>query len=221
MKKGKRKSKKKGKYDVPPLVLLSAIIMIIIIFIGVCNFYDVYIREPMPDYEFAPSGTFIASEFQNPHEGKGTVNGGGWIIKVTAMSGPSPKWSKVIVTLKEPSGIPIDSFEGVKEEGSDVHSTGSDAPLVWYLRKTGDPFFMDNLNRSSSFENLDEDEFETLENTSMLVVDKDLDDKLGPGDFVVVFKDHDADGVDDIMNGATIDFKISAGMIGSAYLTVT
>jgi hypothetical protein len=209
------------KFDVPPLMLISMIIVIVIIFIGLCNFYDIFLREPPPEYHVAPQGTLIATEFQNPFEGNGTTNGGGWIVNVTALSGPRVKWSTVIVALKEPSGMSIDSFDGVSEENSDIHSTKKGASLKWYLRKTGDPSFMDNGNRSSSFENLGEDEFETMENTSMLVVDKDLDDKLGPGDFVVVFKDHDADGVDDITKGAIIDFKISAGMIGSAYLTFT
>lgn len=220
MKKGKKK-RKKGRYDVSPLMLLSAIIVILIIFIGLGNYYDIFVRRPAPEYHVAPQGTMIATEFQNPFEGNGTTNGGGWIVNVTALSGPRTKWSKVIVTLKEPSWMPIDSFDGVKEENSDFYSTGSEVPLKWYLRKKGDPYFMDDSVRSSSLDNMREDGFKTLENASMLVVDKDSDGKLSVGDMVVVFRDHDGDGVDDIMDGANIGLEINHGKIGSALLIST
>jgi hypothetical protein len=49
-------------------------------------------------------------------------------------------------------------------------------------------------------------------------MDNDGDKKLSINDIVIVYKDNNGDGTDDVLSSYSCDFKVSAGGIGGAPL---
>lgn len=172
--------------------------------------------------EQAPNGTFVATTFSNPSEGttaQKTQNSGGWSVKVTAITGSKPGWSEVTVTLKSPAGVNVKSLAGVKQMTGVIsyETTG----INWYLVPQGTPQY----NESNTVQAVGGNEasvsgieFQTIENAWFVIMDNDGDKKLSPNDIVMVYKDNDSNGSEDITSGYSLEFKVSAGSIGGAPL---
>ena len=171
--------------------------------------------------EQAPNGSFVASSFSNPEEGT-TTNSGGWSVKVISLTGGKPGWSDVTVTLKSSAGVNVKAIAGVKAGNSDFESEST--ALNWYgMANLGAPNYVESSTGLSTAVigaegNIAGAEFQTIEGAWFIVMDNDADGKISPNDIVMVFKNNDAVGVDDITAGYSVEFKVSAGNIGGAPL---
>ena len=169
--------------------------------------------------EQAPNGSFVASSFSNPEEGI-TTNSGGWSVKVISLTGGKPGWSDVTVTLKSSAGVNVKAIAGVKVANADF--SAESAALNWYgMTNLAAPNYVEAgastavIGAETSIAGA---EFQTIEGAWFIVMDNDGDGKISPNDIVMVFKDNNADGTEDITAGYSVEFKVSAGNIGGAPL---
>lgn len=201
---------------VSPVIATILMVAITVVLAGVLVVYMQQFSGGPGDQ--APQGTFVASTFSNPAEGT-TDNGGGWSVKVTALSGGKPGYSDVTVTLKSPAGVNVKALAGVKAANSD--NEYETASMNWYLVANGAPQYVEGVAAvavGGGEANIAGAEFQTVELAWFIVMDNDGDKKLSANDIVMVFKDNNSDGVDDVTSGYSVEFKVSAGSIGGAPL---
>jgi hypothetical protein len=140
---------------------------------------------------------------------------GGWSVQVLQTSGPIVQLTDLTIQIYpkcldarklQDRVDPWVHIKGVNESTADLPYPG--AARGWYLFASheGSPWFVDNgitkpLNTTTAPGLYPDDEFKTVENSTLIFVDYDGNGYLSPNDLLVVFSDFDADGTKDVRNG--------------------
>lgn len=201
---------------VSPVIATILMVAITVVLAGVLVVYMQQFSQGPGDN--VPQGTFVASTFSNPYDGT-TANGGGWVVKVQALSGSKPSWGEVTVTITK-GGVNFAEMKGVKATVSENEHTAT-SPM-WYLKQaTGSTLnYVEGgaaVAVGGNEANIGAGEFETIQGAYLVVVDNDGDGKMTNGDVVYIYKNYNHDLTNDIESGS-LAFKMSGGEIGTTNL---
>jgi flagellin-like protein len=207
----------KDEEAVSPVIATILMVAITVVLAGVLVVYMQSYSRPAGDQSI--SGTFVPANFANPTLGV-TVNNGGWSVRVTALSGGRPGLDQMSVTIITDASVNVKSLNGVNNIRADHSSEGPN--LNWYMVCNGACSYDEgglHTPVAGNEANIAGDEFQTVENAWFIYIDHDMDRKLSPNDIVMVFRDTNADGVDDIQSGYAVNFKTESGEVGNGPLT--
>jgi hypothetical protein len=199
-------------------VIFVIIILIVVISSGVFVYYMNQAYAPDGDIpDLPPQATLVVSNHDNPKADM-TVNGGYWSARVTALSGNKPYLYDVTVATQS-GDVTMTSWTPVTK--STVDCMQCQPP--WYLKGHDPvPLFVDGSDLTSLTFNtasqVGPNEFGTIQGAHMLYIDNDGDSKMSPDDAILVFRDPDGDGTDEVSSGDNLAISTSKGTVARAKL---
>jgi hypothetical protein len=200
------------------IVVIVVVVMIVVSFI-MAAILMVYMQDfSSGPGTSTPSISMVQNTFTNPSSSQ-TVNGGGWQLRVVAISGPA-SLSSVTVNIKS-SGTTMKSLSAVSTTKSDLSYTA--ASMDWYLLKGGGSLkFVDGTTvkslDSSTAKDLGAGDFETVQGATLIVIDIDGSGTLSAGDMVYVYSDIDGNGSPEIESGDQLELSMAGAVMGSVNL---
>ena len=203
------------------VIVVVVVVVVILVVLSVMSLILIVYMQSFssgPGTTATPSITMNQIPFTNPSSSQ-TVNGGGWQVQVMAISGTA-KLSSVTVNIKS-SGTTLKSLSAVSTSKSDLSYTV--ATMDWYLLKGGgslkfvDSSTVKNLD-SSTAKDLGAGEFETVQGSTLVVIDTDGSGTLSAADLVYVYSDTDGSGSSDIESGDQLVLSMAGVNMGSVNL---
>jgi hypothetical protein len=166
-----------------------------------------------------PCGIAVATEFTNPVDGNITSNGGGWKITLKSPEVGAP-WNQVTVNVKT-GGVPLVQRQITINQPNSVWNKNGSKTAKWYAYGADGPmnYSHDGAVKARISPIMDIDDFVTLENAYFVVVDKDGNGRINPGDLVFLYKSYDGDTTPNIGGpGYAIIFITNGSQIAASNL---
>ena len=204
-------------YDIRERGLVAFSVVLIVCFASIAY----YIAPRPASQDSGPVYTmFVATSFVNLPKGNITRNGDGWIVTAITMNEGKVALKDLYISLTRNDGVPIFNQKGIDTETSNI-SQSAKSPH-WFLTGEGNQYFTDQSSRTRlSIDNegeISEDALTTLENTTIVFVDKKDFGHFNQGDYVLVFKDNNADGHIEVDLGYHIKFSMKGATISEITL---
>ena len=199
-------------------VILVFIILIVVILSGVFFWYMNQAYMPDPDLDDPlPNATLVTSTHNNPKDDI-TVNGGYWSARITALSGKSPYLYDVNIVISK-DGVAYTRWSAVATATVDC----AQCQPPWYLKgHDPTPIFADGSDAtaltSNTASHLGPNEFGTIQGAYMVYIDNDGDAKMSAEDSILVFKDPDGDGSNEVSSGYHMTINTSKGAVAMVSL---
>jgi hypothetical protein len=197
----------------------------VIILVSLSGIYLMIIQLPSNSSCSCPlTASVISTHFNESPDNMGLVNGGGWTMFLTwNMDALGPKWEDMTIMLYK-DDHPSFEVRHIDATTSDLEFEPKKGPK-WYLKaemntthvRFSDGGIIRTLEGNESL--LDIEEVNTIEGAHFIVIDRGGDERISKSDTVVIFRDPNADGIDNIEDGTMVIFKTSAGELGSSSLT--
>jgi len=217
-------AEKKGRL-LPVLTIVLAIISLFLV-----SYVLIFMNPNIDQLKDEPRCGLSGQSFLNPNEGPVTKNGGGWDIKVRAVTGPTVALEDLVLAVKTPAvGSSPAQVWKLKVRGTGTNSSDlsvNSTKAGWYLRAGNitTPLRFANgttarpLN-STTAPFLRDDQFPTVEGAVLIYRDVDLDGKLSNGDRVLAYKDVDGSGTAELLAGTLLEIQTTNGkLVASALL---
>jgi hypothetical protein len=207
----------------PPLPRTTLALSIIVIIVTVgsvffCAFTTIFLDPDTKDAHKVPKAGLEPVRFTNIYDGKVTTNEGGWDLRANSVSGPLVPLAHLTIVIDRRCGAGgttdiVFQTDGVGPGMANVSHQG--AMTHWYQYSTPGrtPRYVEggsakDLNESTAPDlGPTSEEFKTLENTTIIVIDVDGNGYLTVNDRIYVFSDIDADGDVDIKADQCIVLK--------------
>jgi len=199
-------------------VIVVIIILIVVVSSAVMAFYMNQMFSSGPDTpDFPPSASLVTQDHDNPKDDI-TVNGGYWSARITAISGNRPYLYDVTIVI---------SSSGVAQTRWSTVATGTVDCLQcqppWYLKgHDPTPLFVDGSDLTSltttTAPQVGPNEFGTIQGAYMVYLDNDDNAKMSVDDVILVYKDPDGDGSDEVSPGNNIEINTPKGVVAKISL---
>jgi flagellin-like protein len=204
---------------VSPVIATILMVAITVVLAGVLV---VYMQQYTKTGFHVPTASSQATPFVNPVDGEKTNNGGGWMVKIVAVSDTSTQWGSVTVQEIQ-NGLPRIQMNGVKTYTSTFWNTNGTG-AHWFAFGHGQMNYCPGgvttctvapLTSTMSFTDM-----LTIENAFFLVIDTDGGNTLTAGDMVLVYSSDNKDITPEITSagGFSLEFAVSGTVICSSTL---
>jgi flagellin-like protein len=184
----------KDEQAVSPVIATILMVAITVVLAGVLVVYmQQFSKGPGTT---VPTASTVPTPFTNPVDGTQTSNGGGWSVRVAAISN-APGWGSVTVQITKDS-LPVSKMTAVK----------AGAGVLWQVNGTGIPkwWAKDGGTVAVAYSNAGAAkstpapgasgtgvavaDLQTFEGASFIVVDVDGSNSMSAGDLVMVFANY-------------------------------
>jgi flagellin-like protein len=208
---------------VSPVIATILMVAITVVLAGVLVVYmQQFSTKPGVSY---PTASAIPTPFTNPAEVTYTSNGGGWSVRVAAISN-AVSWGSVTVQITK-DNLPIARLGGVKPGAGVLWQINGTGIPKWWAKDGGTKPLKYSPNASSvaspvpgaSGTGVAMADLQTMEGASFIVVDVDASLTMTAGDLVLVFANSDGGTIDQIGGtGYQLEFLMGGSIVCSAYL---
>jgi len=177
-----------------------------------------------------PNDGFVPTLFNNPVEGNGTRNGGGWAVVVSTISATTTQWSSVTIEVIQ-NAMALYKVVGIKQSTANIYSVNTTAPTPkWFLYANTSLVagvrYSKNGTKATPFPTTKIDstygtlvDLQTVQSAWFIVIDMDGSGTVSAGDMILVFENHSGTTTQEVGGtGWQLQLSVSGGSIGSAYL---
>ena len=199
---------------VSPVIATILMFAITVVLAGVLVVY-------MQSFQNVGGGTNVvasisAKPFSNNHDPE-TINGGGWTIEVVSVKSGTINVNDLIVNVKSSTGGVISSMTGASATLKDTSGAAD-----YYLQSDDLPncnYWLGPSSLSADCTGASGDEFSTIQNATIIFVDNDASATLTASDTLIVYKNTDGTGSNEVASGSSVEIKSSSNKIASTDLT--
>jgi flagellin-like protein len=185
----------KDEQAVSPVIATILMVAITVVLAGVLVVYmQQFSKGPGTT---VPTASTVPTPFTNPVDGTRTNNGGGWSVRVAAISN-APGWGAVTVQITKDS-LPVQKLGSVKAGAAGVlwYTNGTTGAPKWFAKGGGtNPIAYSPAGAAKVTPPVPATvavaDLQTFEGTAFIVVDTDGSGSMTAGDLVIVFANSNA-----------------------------
>lgn len=202
----------KEEQAVSPVIATILMVAITVVLAGVLVVY-------MQSFQNVGGGTNVvasisAKTFSNPQDPV-TRNGGGWTVEVVSVKSGTLNIADMTVNVKGSSGANLGSLVGATPTLKDTSGT-VDYYLFSEALATCD--YWSGAAVTADCTGATGNEFNTMENATIVLLDNDASGTLTASDTVLVFKDTNGDGTNDISSQSVVELKAATTKVAQTDL---
>jgi hypothetical protein len=209
--------KKEGKENLKKKHMFSIVIIITLIISAIT--ISIYFKNN----KIQPSNCLKPSIISNFFYGNNiTKNNGGWTISIFSECKITAKWSDTILEISNNKNILVIKIVGIDQQTANsvynINEGSTKAQLLIY--QTGTVYWNNNNSRVSisevHIEGFNITDYKSFENTSVALMMPIINSnsKIKIGDTLFIFRDINADGIDEIPINSTINLQSKNGDFG-------